>query len=148
MTSYISAATNRHPHAADISDASLVAFASSNLISLWNSTTDRGVFQTLAGHEGLVTCVRFCTDDLLATGDEKGVLRCWRRHGSQARRLHVTLLKKCLIIRQWKSTAKAVAHAHAISSLCVHNKSLATGASDGTVKIWRFASDTGMCSAK
>ncbi|KAJ7498984.1 WD40-repeat-containing domain protein [Mycena latifolia] len=132
MTSYISSSTNRHPHAADISSASLVAFASSNLISLWNTPSDRGVFQTLAGHEGLVTCVHFLTEDLLATADDKGVLRCWRQKGSQACRL------------RWKSTAKAEAHAQAISSLCVHNKCLATGASDGTVKIWKVASDTGM----
>ncbi|KAJ7129752.1 WD40-repeat-containing domain protein [Mycena epipterygia] len=132
MTSYISASTNRHPHAADISSASLVAFGSSNLISLWNTSSDRGVFETLAAHEGLVTCVRFLADELLATADDKGVLRCWRRTGSQACRLH------------WKSTVKAQAHTQAISSLCVHNKSLATGASDGTVKIWKIAADTGM----
>ncbi|KAJ7667958.1 WD40-repeat-containing domain protein, partial [Mycena polygramma] len=113
---YISASTNRHPHAADISGASLVAFASSSLVALWNTASDRGVFETLAAHEGLVTCVRFLANDLLATADDKG----------------------------WKSVAKAVAHAQAISSLCVYNKSLATGASDGTVKIWKFASDTGM----
>ncbi|KAJ7507735.1 WD40-repeat-containing domain protein [Mycena galericulata] len=128
MTSYISASTNRHPHAADISSSSLLAFASSNLVSLWNTASDRGVFETLAAHKGSVTCARFLTNDLLATADDTGVLRCWRQTESQ-----------------WKSTAKVEAHAQAISCLCVHDKCLATGASDGTVKIWQIASDnTGM----
>lgn len=87
--SYISASTNRHPCAADISGVSLVAFASSTLVALWDTASDRGVFETLAAHEGLVTCVRFVTDDLLATADDKGELRCWRRNGSQACRPRV-----------------------------------------------------------
>ncbi|KAF8195964.1 WD40 repeat-like protein [Mycena galopus ATCC 62051] len=124
MTSYISASTNRHPYAAVISAASLVAFASSNLVALWSTSSDRGVFDILAGHGGLVTCVCFVTDDILATTDDKGELRCWRQNGSQ-----------------WKTTAKTQAHAEAISSLCAYNKCLATGASDGTVKIWKIASD-------
>ncbi|KAJ7047434.1 WD40-repeat-containing domain protein [Mycena alexandri] len=130
MTSYISASTNRHPHAADISSASIVAFGSSNLVSLWKTEGDRGVFETLAAHEGLVTCVHFLTNELLVSADDKGVLRCWRQNGSQACR------------PRWKSTAKVDAHAQAISSLCVCNKCFATGASDGTVKIWKIASDT------
>ncbi|KAJ7638755.1 WD40-repeat-containing domain protein [Roridomyces roridus] len=125
MTAYISASTNRHPHAADISSASLVAFASGTLVGLWNSPADGGVSETLAAHEGLITCVRFLNDQILATADDKGVLRCWRRAGDQ-----------------WTSTAKVDAHKQAISSLCVHGECLATGSSDGTVKIWKFgASD-------
>ncbi|KAJ6614307.1 WD40-repeat-containing domain protein [Mycena sp. CBHHK59/15] len=116
MTSYISASTNRHPHAADVSETSLVAF----------------VFETLPAHEGLVTCVRFLAKDLLATADDKGVLRCWRQIGSQACCLH------------WISMAKAEAHQQAISALCVHHESLATGASDGCVKIWTLSLGTGM----
>ncbi|KAJ7179931.1 WD40-repeat-containing domain protein [Mycena crocata] len=124
MTSYISASTNRHPHAADISTASLIAFASSNLVALWNTANDRGVFETLAAHDGLVTCVRFLSDDLLGTADDKGVLRCWRHNGN--------------------STLNVEAHAQAISSLCAHDKTVATGASDGIVKIWKIASNPGM----
>ncbi|KAJ7276334.1 WD40-repeat-containing domain protein [Mycena haematopus] len=129
-TSYISASTNRHSCAADISNTSLVAFGSSNLVALWNTASDRGVFETLAAHEGLVTCVRFVTNDLLATADDKGELRCWRQTGSQA------------CCPRWKSTARTKAHAQAISSLCAYNRCLATGASDGTVKIWKIASNT------
>ncbi|KAJ7179190.1 WD40-repeat-containing domain protein [Mycena filopes] len=135
MTSYISASTNRHPHAAAISSASILASASSTLVSLWNTSGDRGVFKTLAGHGGLVTCVRFLTSDLLVSADDKGALRCWRQNGSQA---------CCPRATHWKSTAKTDAHRQAISSLCVYNDCLATGASDGTVKIWKVASETGM----
>ncbi|KAK7061666.1 Elongator complex protein [Favolaschia claudopus] len=124
-TSYISASTNRHSCAADISGASLVAFASSNLVALWNITTERGVDQLLAGHEGLVTCIRFVANDLLATADDKGILRCWRQNGSQ-----------------WNPIAKIEAHTQAISCLCAYNQCIATGSSDGSVKIWKFASDS------
>lgn len=45
---------------------------------------DRGVFATLSGHEGLVTCVQFLRDDAFASADDKGVVRCWRNLGQQA----------------------------------------------------------------
>jgi len=45
---------------------------------------DRGVFQSLPGHEGLVTCVRFIGDDVLASTDDNGIMRCWRNIGAHA----------------------------------------------------------------
>ena len=40
--------------------------------------------ETLPGHDGLVTCVRFISDAMFASADDKGTLICWRKHGSQA----------------------------------------------------------------
>jgi hypothetical protein len=38
---YISASTNRHNHAADVSSESLVVFGSSKLVALWDSAVCR-----------------------------------------------------------------------------------------------------------
>ena len=45
---------------------------------------DRGVHETLPGHEGLVTSVRFVDDSTFVSADDKGVLRLWRKLSDQA----------------------------------------------------------------
>ena len=40
--------------------------------------SDNGVYETLAGHEGLVTCVRFLRNDFLVSADDKGHVRFWQ----------------------------------------------------------------------
>nr|GAT54077.1 predicted protein [Mycena chlorophos] len=123
-TSYICASTNRYPRAADVSDASLVAFGSSNLVAFWDARTDRGVFQKLVGHEGAITCVRFLANDLLSTADDKGTLRCWKRTGDE-----------------WAVAAEIQAHTQAISALTSLGNSLATTSSDASVKLWQISLD-------
>ncbi|KAF8076319.1 WD40-repeat-containing domain protein [Lyophyllum atratum] len=122
-TAYIAAATNRYPQAASISPSSLAAFGSSNLVALWDIADEkgRGVSETLPGHEGLVTCVRFVSDAAFVSADDRGVLIHWRRLGDQ-----------------WKSTGKIQAHIKAISSLCILDGWVATGSSDASVKIWNI----------
>ncbi|KAG6820095.1 hypothetical protein H0H93_005407 [Arthromyces matolae] len=119
---YIAAATNRHPHAAAISNNSLAAFGSSNVIALWDlsDNTDRGVFETLPGHSGLVTCVRFCSDTTFFSADDGGNLICWRDSGSQ-----------------WDLSGRIQAHEKAISALSISGDLVVTGSSDGTVKTWK-----------
>ncbi|KAH9951818.1 WD40 repeat-like protein [Amylocystis lapponica] len=73
---YISASTNRHPHAADVSTQSVIAFGAAKFIALWNATNaqdefDRGVYETLPGHDGTVTCVRYVQEDCLLSADDK-----------------------------------------------------------------------------
>ncbi|KAH9938447.1 WD40-repeat-containing domain protein [Fomitopsis serialis] len=118
---YVSASTNRHSHAADASSSSLVAFGSAKLIALWNTEDphDRGVYETLPGHEGLVTSVRFIDEARFVSADDKGV---------------------------WKSTCVVQAHEKSVSALAVHGTLLVTGASDSTVKTWQIehAQDAGM----
>ncbi|KAH7908505.1 WD40-repeat-containing domain protein [Hygrophoropsis aurantiaca] len=112
-TAYISASANRHSHAADISPSgSTVAFGSSKLIAFWDVTdpSDRGVYETLPGHDGLVTCVQFVREDLFVSADDKG----------------------------WASDASIQAHDKAISSLCVFDQFVTTGSSDASVKIWNI----------
>lgn len=45
---------------------------------------DRGVYETLPGHEGLVTSLRFVDESTFVSADDKGVLRVWRRAFDQA----------------------------------------------------------------
>ena len=79
---YIAAVANRFPYTADISPRSLVAFGSHKLVSLWN-LADENIHATLPGHEGVVTCIRFASENIFVSGDDNGVLRCWEKSGSQ-----------------------------------------------------------------
>ena len=45
---------------------------------------DRGVYETLPGHQAPVSCVRFQTDDTFASADAKGVIRLWNKLDEQA----------------------------------------------------------------
>ena len=44
---------------------------------------DRGIYTTLPGHEGTVTCVRFRGNGSIVSGDSKGVLKIWRVEDNQ-----------------------------------------------------------------
>ncbi|KAL6306683.1 WD40 repeat-like protein [Sparassis latifolia] len=111
---YISASTNRHSHAADASTSSLIAFGCAKLVALWDvqDEYDRGVYETLPGHEGLVTCVRFIQDDRFVSADDKG----------------------------WKSSCVTQAHQKAVSALAALDEIVVTGSSDSSVKVWSLAS--------
>ncbi|OCH94238.1 WD40 repeat-like protein [Obba rivulosa] len=122
---YAEAATNRHPHAADASSSSLIALGSGKLVCLWDAEdeTDRGIYETLPGHEGLVTCVRFVQDDRFLSADDKGFVRLWRRKRNQ-----------------WDTTCVTKAHEKSVSTVAVHGEVVITGASDSTVKAWKYIS--------
>ncbi|KAF8165405.1 WD40 repeat-like protein [Crassisporium funariophilum] len=131
MTSlaYISASINRFNEAADVSpSSSLIAFGSSKLVCLWNldGENDAGVSETLPGHEGVLTCVKFLTDDIIISADAKGALRSWRRGSSQA--------GKAL-------DGSIQAHSEGISSVCVQGNRIVTGSSDSLVKIWQLVEE-------
>ncbi|KAG2077483.1 WD40 repeat-like protein [Suillus decipiens] len=120
-TTYISASSNRFNHAADASTSSLIACGSGKLVALWNTQdpADRGIFQALPGHDGLVTCVRFVAPDAFASADNKGTVRYWRLFGTE-----------------WRTTAIVQAHKQAISVLREFDTFLLTGSSDSSIKIW------------
>ncbi|KAI0751417.1 WD40 repeat-like protein [Daedaleopsis nitida] len=123
---YASLATNRYPQAADCTANGLLAIASGKLVAMWNTadSLDRGVYATFPGHEGLVTCVKFLDKAVLASADDKGLLKLWNdnKHDQQA-------------------CTELLAHKHGISALGLHGRFLVTGASDATVKIWATSTD-------
>ncbi|KAI0370220.1 WD40 repeat-like protein [Pilatotrama ljubarskyi] len=118
---YTAASTNRYFQAANVSPRGLVAFGSGNLVALWDAEDplDRGVRETLPGHQSVVTCVRFAGENAFVSADDKGVVRLWRRIDSQ-----------------WQTCATQQAHKASIASLTVHGRYIVTGASDSAVKVW------------
>ncbi|KAI6105643.1 WD40-repeat-containing domain protein [Pisolithus sp. B1] len=127
-SAYISAATNRFNEAAALSpDSTTVAFATGSLIALWDidDENDNGVYETLHGHEGTVTCLRFFGDDLFFSADDKGAVRAWRRAGAR-----------------WSCTVTVEAHSKPISALAVCGNLVATGSSDSSVKIWSIKQES------
>ncbi|KAI6047250.1 WD40-repeat-containing domain protein [Pisolithus marmoratus] len=123
-SAYISAATNRFNHAATLlPDSTTIAFATGSLIALWNidDANDNGVYETLPGHEGTVTCLRFFRNDSFFSADDKGAVRAWRR-----------------VEGRWTYTVDVKAHNKPISALAVCDNLVATGSSDSSVKIWNI----------
>ena len=94
---YIAASTNRHSHAADVSSEDLVAFGTGTMIALWpaEGAGDAGVQETLASDHARVTCVRFITADRLASADEHGLLRLWRRKEGEVRNSCANTMRPC-----------------------------------------------------
>lgn len=46
--------------------------------------SERGVYQTLPGHQSAVTCVRFASRDRIFSADEQGNVLCWRNIDNKA----------------------------------------------------------------
>lgn len=117
---YIATAINRQTHAADSSkDGSIFAFGSNRFISLWNPQNNKGVYGTITGHVGVVTCVRFVQDDLMS-GDDQGWLYLHQKRDNQ-----------------WKTTVKLQGHQHGVSAIDALGDTIVTGSSDSTLKIWK-----------
>ncbi|KAH9179985.1 WD40 repeat-like protein [Lactarius sanguifluus] len=118
---YISASANRFNRTAAASSSSLVAFGSGKFVALWDaqagspssSPNDHGVFATLSGHDGLVTCIEFVDDSRILSADDTG---------------------------HWAPSMGVQAHTKAISVLCVNTEAgcLVTGSSDSLLKVWKI----------
>src|SRR5882757_3815966 len=133
---YIAAVANRFSYTADVSPESLVAFGSHTFISLWN-LHDEKINATLPGHEGVVTCLRFVSEDLFVSGDDNAVVRCWQKSGSQVTSADVGQNFISLALPfQWSPKQKIQAHGKSIYCMTYYEGYLITGSSDSTVKVW------------
>lgn len=102
---------------------------------------DHGVSQTLPGHEGLITCVKFVKDDMIASADAKGALRLWKKNISQAGKGFSFGLIPANKLEQWNTHLTIQAHSESISSLYVKGEHLVSGSSDSCVKIWKVTGE-------
>ncbi|KAH9062064.1 WD40 repeat-like protein [Lactarius vividus] len=128
---YISASANRFNRTAAASSSSLVAFGSGKFVALWDaqaslpslSPNDHGIFATLSGHDGLVTCIEFVDDSRILSADDTGYVRLWQYSTSG-----------------WAPSMSVQAHTKAISVLCVKTEAgcLVTGSSDSLLKVWKL----------
>ncbi|PYH48285.1 6PF2K-domain-containing protein [Aspergillus saccharolyticus JOP 1030-1] len=131
---YISVGGNRHPAAADWDvHTGVLAFGADNNVALWNPTdnTQRGVYSLLVGHTDKVSAVRFYTcpttdTKYLLTGSVDHTVRLWR---ADSVNLH-----------NFTHVYTQEGHTGSVNTIAVADGQniVATGASDGTVNIWKI----------
>ena len=110
-------------------------------LHIYQDPNDHGVSQTLPGHDGFITCVKFIKDDIIVSTDTKGTLRLWRKNISQAGKGFSLGLLRANDIGQWKALRTIQAHSKSISCLYVKAGHLVTGSSDSCVKFWKVGEE-------
>ena len=103
------------------------------LVSLIQEKSQRGVYSLLLGHTDRVTVVRFCTNlstnsTFLVTGSADRTIRVWRSDLSDES-------------RQFSHVHTLCGHEGSVNAIAVADHDagiIASGAADGTVKIWRI----------
>ncbi|KAF2789182.1 WD40 repeat-like protein, partial [Melanomma pulvis-pyrius CBS 109.77] len=136
---FFSIGGNRNPAAADwdTDGLQLLAFGADSCIALWNplDPENRGVQAILNGHSKVVNAVKFFPAQspgvsILLSGSADHTLRIWR--GREGPKLDFELVKTL------------TEHQGPITRISVLSGSnlFATGASDGSVKIWRLLHDS------
>ncbi|KAL8285028.1 hypothetical protein RB600_009456 [Gaeumannomyces tritici] len=141
---YISAGANRHSAVADWSHDGIVAYGSDANIALWRPTDERprGVTRLLRGHKDTVKAVKFipmgtegdsdketeAASSYLVSGSDDQCLILWELgHDGQA------------LLRQTLREHTAPIHCVAVLGCSAAGRSrtlAASGAADGTIKIW------------
>ncbi|KAF2196721.1 WD40 repeat-like protein [Delitschia confertaspora ATCC 74209] len=135
---FTSIGANRNPAAADwdVHGSGLLAFGADNCIALWDPLDEslRGVRSVLKGHSKAVNAVTFfptgsSTTSILLSGSADHSIRIWR-----------SLKQQELEFQEIKSLAE---HQSAITRIAVLPGSdvFITGASDGTLKVWKMIHD-------
>ncbi|EME86137.1 uncharacterized protein MYCFIDRAFT_161734 [Pseudocercospora fijiensis CIRAD86] len=131
---YIAAGGNRHPSAADWASELLVFGAGSN-IALWNpdDADHRGVTALLSGHTDTVNAVKILHRNdrrFIISGSADRTVRLWAASDQTPNGYHAA---QCL--------AEHTGSINAIATLA-GSSIFATGAADGTVKIWSLENAT------
>ncbi|KAK2761381.1 hypothetical protein FQN54_001903 [Arachnomyces sp. PD_36] len=137
-TEYINVGGNRHPAAADWNlHSGLLAYGADNNVALWDPTdkSGRGVYALLVSHTDKVNAVKFhthpSTGSCLLTGSIDRTIRVWQPSPASSRSFtHVSTLQ---------------GHDGSINSIAAVDNSdiIASGAADGTVRIWKLLNDGG-----
>ncbi|KAF1962076.1 WD40 repeat-like protein [Byssothecium circinans] len=134
---------NRHPASADwdVYGSKLLASGAGNSIALWDPSDSNlhGVTSILNSHTDVVNAVNFFPTgtsevSVLISGAADHSLRIWRHaRGAES---------------QFESIKTLTEHKGSITRIATlaHSNLFATGASDGTVKIWNMVHDSGFAS--
>jgi elongator complex protein 2 len=132
---YVAAGGNRHPSAADWAPG-LLAFGAGINIALWNPDDNRanGVSALLAGHTEVVNAVKIIDlydgKRFIISGASDNSVRVWKqKSGGDAAAFPFFEESQCL-----------TGHTGAVNTISILPESgaFATGAADGTVRVWRF----------
>ncbi|KAF4630960.1 hypothetical protein G7Y89_g7173 [Cudoniella acicularis] len=131
-TEYLAAGANRHPSTADWDESGILAFGADRNVALWQPQNEesRGVFEILSGHEDIVNAVKFIpgSSNTLLTGSVDKNLIIWKKNTKSG---------------YWENSQTlnhqdSNYHQSSINCLAVAAGAniFASGAADGTVKIW------------
>lgn len=139
-SAYIASGANRASSCSSISDSGLLAFGADRALALWcSSNPEAGVFSTLPGHSAEVTVVKSWTREGaegFISGDALGRVIIWN--------VRETQVSSMLGIADEQVEKVCAFEAHTGSSISalafISNRRLgecvATGASDGILRIW------------
>ncbi|GAA5872808.1 hypothetical protein JCM8547_005709 [Rhodosporidiobolus lusitaniae] len=138
-TRLISSGSSRN-HAQDVRTSDgLTAFAAGQAVALWSSSNDKsvGVHQTLPGHQGDVTALKFAHDGIgsarkessvFVSGDSKGTARVWKEKGGE-----------------WSTLAVLPGHSGSVASVEALELEqegellVLTGGSDAVIQVWKVS---------
>ncbi|EED12518.1 RNA polymerase II Elongator subunit, putative [Talaromyces stipitatus ATCC 10500] len=140
-TEYISVGGNRHAGAADWDVRSGVfAYGADNNVALWEPKSHRGVHALLVGHRDKVSVVRFVAypqfkSSLLITGSVDHSIRVWKPVEQSS---------------SYTCVCELTGHTGSVNTIGVDNGSnvFASGAADGTVRVWRLDFQDGQVSGR
>ncbi|KAH3682014.1 hypothetical protein WICPIJ_007006 [Wickerhamomyces pijperi] len=120
---------NRQPHVSSVhATKKIIAYGAGKTIALWDPVKEshHGVYSTLKGHEGEVTCVRFIPDtQLLVTAAEDSTVRVWKFINDQ---------ETCL---ELEDLCSLEGHTESIITIGLYRDIFVTGDSNGKIILWR-----------
>ncbi|KAF2844929.1 RNA polymeras-like protein II Elongator subunit [Plenodomus tracheiphilus IPT5] len=136
---FISIGGNRNPAAADWDEGGgqLLAFGADDCIAIWDPQNSqlRGVQAVLSGHTRAVNAVKFYPTNspsvsVLLSGSADNTLRIWRSHGGAS--------------AGFDCISTITDHTGPVTRIAVlpGEGMIATGASDGTIKIWKLTHES------
>lgn len=122
---------NRQEHSADVDAAKdIVAFGAGNTVALWNTSTQnsKGVYYTLKGHTGEVTCVRFVqSTPFLVSGAEDSTVRVWKFSEDDE-----TILNEYQVLTE---------HSESVIAINVFGSVVGTTDSTGKIVLWKLVEE-------
>lgn len=119
---------NRQPYVSDVHPTKrIVAFGAGNTVALWNplSKSSKGVYSTLKGHTGEVTCAKFINNnEYLVSASEDKSIKVWKFKSPESINLEFV--------------ESIEFHKSSIIAIGIYESLFATGDSTGTIGLWKL----------